>query len=84
MLPCTAAAISAPILHRHLGKSLGVQDGKLVHSGLPVVAGTAPVSRNVAQRQPDQLRGGLVRGEVARVLMILRSRAFTLSIAFVV
>ena len=25
MLPCTAAAISAPILHRHLGKSLGVQ-----------------------------------------------------------
>ena len=65
MLPCTAAAISAPILHRHLGKSLGVQDGKLVHSGLPIVAGTAPVSRNVAQRQPDQLRGGLVRGEVA-------------------
>ena len=64
MLPLRAAATSAPILYRHLGEAFGIEDGKLVHGLLPIPVGATPVAGDVTQRQPDQLRGGLVGGEV--------------------
>src|SRR6185436_14127427 len=44
----------------------------------------AATAGDIAQREPNQLRGGLVIGKWPRVLMILRRRAWTLSSAFVV
>ena len=45
-----------------------VQDRELVHRRLPVVRRPAPVGRDVAQRQPYQLAGRVVRREMAASL----------------
>ena len=47
------------------GKVAIVKYGKLVHGCFPVMCGPAPVGRDVAQCQPDQLGSSLVGGEVA-------------------
>ena len=41
-----------------------VEDGELVHRGFPVRGRSSPVLGDVAQRQPYQLGGGIVAGEV--------------------
>jgi hypothetical protein len=48
-----------------LGEAIFVQYRELVHRHLPGVGRSAPVGRDVAQRQPDQLGGRIVAGEVA-------------------
>ena len=46
------------ILNGVLGKPVLVEDRELVHRLIPVFGRTAPVGRDVAQGQPDQLAGG--------------------------
>ncbi len=53
------------MLHRRLGKALGIQDGKLVHGLLTIMTRAATFGGDVAQCQPDQLRGRLVGREMA-------------------
>ena len=48
-----------------LDEAIFVEDRELVHRRLPVVRRAAPVGGDVAQRQPDQLGGRIVAGEVA-------------------
>ena len=72
------------MLHGGSDEPVAVGDGKLIHRLSPLLGRTSPVGRDVAQRQPDQLGGRVVTGEVPRVLMILRSRALMLSMALVV
>ena len=44
---------------------LVIEYRELVHRLAPLLGRAAPVSRDVAQGQPDQLGGGIVAGEVA-------------------
>jgi len=47
-----------------VSEALGVNDGELVHGGLPVTRGAAPAVCDVAQNQPQELGGGFIPGEV--------------------
>lgn len=82
--PTDAVVKSVVILRGYLRKAIRVEDRELVHRRLPVVRRAAPVGRDVAQRQPDQLGGRVVAREVTSRLDDLRNRALMLSIAFVV
>jgi hypothetical protein len=56
------------ILIELLGKSVVVEHRELVHGFLPISACTVPISRDVAQCQPDQLGGRIIRWEVPACL----------------
>ena len=45
-------------------EAFAVGNGELVHGLLPFLGCTPPVGRDVTQRQPQQLGGGIVAGEV--------------------
>ena len=47
-----------------LRESIVVEYRELVHRLLPVLGRAAPIGRDVAQRQPDQLGGCIVTGKV--------------------
>ena len=82
--PSDAVGKSVVILRDGFREAAGIEDRELVHGLFPVVRRTAPVGRDVAQGQPDSLAAASSLGKCPRVLMILRSRALMLSIAFVV
>ena len=46
------------------GEAVLVKDRELVHSLLPIMRRAAPIGRDVAQRQPDQLAGRVVGWEM--------------------
>ena len=46
-------------------ESIRVKDSELVHSLLPIVSGTTPPGRNVAQGKPDKFRGGIIARQAA-------------------
>ena len=52
------------ILRGRFGEALRIEDRELIHCCLPVVCRSAPIGRDVAQRQPDQFGGRVVAGKV--------------------
>jgi hypothetical protein len=46
-------------------EAIFVEDRELVHRLLPIVGCPSPVGGDVAQREPDQLVGGVVTGKMA-------------------
>ena len=75
--PADAVGKSVVILRDALRESILVEDRELVHGSLPVVARAIPVFGDVAQRQPDQLGGRIVAGEVpARLDDLAQPRVF--------
>jgi hypothetical protein len=66
------------------GKALLKEQRELRHRLAPRADGHGPAAGDVAQREPQQFRGRFSVGKWPRVLMILRSRAWTLSRALVV
>lgn len=63
-----AVGKSMDILSAGSHKAVGVEDGKLIHGGLPFSRCPAPFSRDVLQRQPQEPGRRLVAGEIAPVL----------------
>ena len=59
-----AVGKSVLILRDSLCKAILVKDCELIHGCLPIVCGASPVGGDVAQREPDQLGGRVVAGEV--------------------
>ena len=66
------------------GEALVIEYRELVHRLAPLLGCAAPVGRDVAQGQPDQLGGGIVAGEVPPGADGRLSFEFNASIAFVV
>jgi hypothetical protein len=56
---------SKGILLDCLCEALGVENRELIHRLLPVVRRSAPVGRDIAQRQPDQLARRVIARKVA-------------------
>ena len=61
--PTRWASRTAMLLDRS-GEAVAVGDRELVHRGAPFLGCAAPVRRDVAHGQPDQLGGGIVAWEV--------------------
>ena len=53
------------ILRFGLCETVFVEDGELIHGAFPVVGGTTPVGRDVAQCEPDELGCCIVAGEMS-------------------
>lgn len=58
------AVRQALVLPARSGKSVSVQDRKLIHCHFPVVCRMTPVGGDVAQPKPYQFRRGLIGREV--------------------
>lgn len=52
------------MLHGGSHEAIAVSDGKLIHRLSPLLGRASPISRDVAQRQPDQFGGRIFAGEV--------------------
>ena len=59
-----AVVKSVLILCDHFGKPLCIQNRELIHRRFPVFGRSAPIGRDVSQRQPNQLGGRVITGEV--------------------
>jgi hypothetical protein len=79
-----AASMRRCTLRGRQGKPVAVEDRELVHRGAPGRRRALPVAGDIAQGEPYQFGAASSLGKWPRVLMILRSRACTLSGAFVV
>ena len=52
------------ILHGTAHEAIAVGDRELVHRLAPLLSRSAPIGGDVAQRQPIELGGGIVAGDV--------------------
>ena len=57
--------MGAGTLRRRAHEMIAIENGELIHGGAPGIRGALPRCRDVAQREPQKCRGGLVIWEMA-------------------